>query len=130
MIITGYWLSDFIALAVMFIVLPVVAIFPLQIVQNKVKQEQNTVIDRMTTEFVEQSTFFIADPRNIELETKINLFLNIKILEVLQQYKKETFKVYLRLVWVMGASLVGLLLNFQEILVPFILDILTSLGAR
>jgi hypothetical protein len=129
MIITGYWLSDFIALLLMFLVLPIVAIFPLQMVQNKVKQEQNTMIDDMTDRFVDYSMKFIADEQSVEMETKMNLFLTSKILDELKQYKKETLKVYLRLVWVLGVSVIGILVNFQDILVPFILDIL-SFGGR
>lgn len=123
MIATGYWLSDMVALLLMLILLPIITIVPLQLVDMGIKKEKETVIKTMTDRYVSEGVKFLANPDTVSVETKMNFYVTKSILDSLQEYHESRWRVYLRLVYIIGASLIGLVIQFKSQLLPVINNI-------
>jgi hypothetical protein len=122
-IVVGYYWSDLSGFLVILIALPIIIAAPLQLVESDLAVEQRELINEYTDDWIEEGMKFLRDRKSVTLEQKIDLLLQNNYIDTLTSYRRETLKVYIRLIIVMGATVGSFLAsNYKSIL-----DVLTQI---
>jgi hypothetical protein len=116
----GFWPTDFIGLIIIFIMLPVLTVVPLQLIERDVAYEQGLIADRFLDKYVDHGIGFIKDPKSISLESKIDILVGRRLLQTFVEHKRETLKVYLRMATTMAITAGGLVFSYYEQILDFI----------
>lgn len=122
-----FWWSDLVGFILLLIFLPVTTVVPLQLVEGDLRNEQKKMIAKFKSKLVDFGTLFIVDKNSLPLETKIDLLLQDQYGKTLLRYRRETLKVYLRLVGVMSVTVGSLVYDNRETIMQFLEPILQSI---
>ncbi|MFX0212327.1 MAG: hypothetical protein ACFFDT_40515 [Candidatus Hodarchaeota archaeon] len=102
LILVEPWLSDLIAFLILFIMLPIISILPIKFIEYDTKREQEKWLEKNTKQFKELSGKFYEDPNYLTLETKVNLLMNYRLIELFEKNQIEFWTVYRRILFVLS----------------------------
>lgn len=116
----GFWLSDFIGLIIILITLPILTVVPLQLIERDVAYEQRLIADSFLSTYVSDGIRFIRNPKDLDLESKIDILVGRRLLQTFTEHRRETLKVYLRMAATMAVSVGSLLYSYNEQIVDYL----------
>lgn len=110
----GFWWSDTIASIVTFLLLPLTVIAPIQIVERDIHTEMDDYILKQHDFALKRGIAFLKNPKVMSFEEKTDILLTEMMLSRFSDYRQSTITMYLRLIWVVLISALGLVFNFWD----------------